>query len=307
MKVCDDSKMELIEREFAIVILNYNSANLVINAIEKIRKLSSCMKIIIVDNCSTDDSKMVFDCKLKDDNVILIYNNKNSGYAAGNNVGLRYIDSYLKNINYIVVMNPDIEIDDISVFYKMMNVLKNNENIGAVTALTIYNSSFNFPNESAWKMLNKNEIFINGSLLRKIFPKNMKYTNLKINQGNYAIVDVIQGCFFAIRKETLRKIGFLDENTFLYCEEMILAKKLKKIGCSEAIIIDGFVKHNHFEKDKKLIKKENKIFDIRCLKESRKYVIDAYLEESNIYKKFAKIYLDIDFMIKKILINVGIK
>lgn len=86
--------MENIKSGVAIIILNYNSWQLTIDFIEnEISKieLPERTQIVVVDNCSPNESME----QLKKWNVahqkfILIQNEKNTGYAAGNNVGLRW-------------------------------------------------------------------------------------------------------------------------------------------------------------------------------------------------------------------------
>ena len=69
----------------SIIILNYNAGNLLIDCISSI--MNSNLKdfeIILVDNCSSDNSHL--DCKKKFDSIKLIENKENLGYCEGNNV-----------------------------------------------------------------------------------------------------------------------------------------------------------------------------------------------------------------------------
>lgn len=295
-------------KEYAIVILNYNDAVMVVNAINKIKKIDTNINIVIVDNASTDDSVNIIKQSMKNyKNIELIKNSKNTGYAAGNNFGIKYIKKRYQNINYVFIMNPDIEVDRISVFNNMIKCLKEEENLACLTALTIYNGKMKFPNDCAWRMLSNKELFFNGSILEKIFKSNVKYANFKVNERNVAYVDIVQGCFFCIKMKALEQINFMDEKTFLYCEELILSKKLSMHNYKEGVLITEYIKHNHFEKDKKLLKKQNKIFHIKCFRNSRKHIIDNYSNGSKLYRMFAKGYLDFDYYIKKNLIKIGLK
>ncbi len=48
-----------------------------------------------------------------------------------------------------------------------------------------------------------------------------------------------------MRSDVLQKVNFFDENTFLYYEENIIAKKLKQVGYKIMLHSDIFVFHNH--------------------------------------------------------------
>ena len=95
----------------ATIVLNYNDSDTVIEFLKKAQELPSLGVIIIVDNCSTDDSLK----RLKDylsDKILLIKTTKNSGYAAGNNFGIRYAESIYPDLDKIIISNPDITIKE---------------------------------------------------------------------------------------------------------------------------------------------------------------------------------------------------
>ena len=58
-------------------------------------------------------------------------------------------------------------------------------------------------------------------------------------------VEVVQGSFFAITSDVFEQINGLDENIFLYYEELILAKKLKKAGYKSGLLTNEKYIHNH--------------------------------------------------------------
>ena len=85
----------------SIIILNYNAGKLLIDCISSI--INSNLKdfeIILVDNCSSDNSHL--DCKKKFDSIKLIENKENLGYCEGNNVGLREARG-----DFLMILNPD--------------------------------------------------------------------------------------------------------------------------------------------------------------------------------------------------------
>ena len=72
-----------------IVILNYNDSENTIKMIEQIKDYKCFSKIVIVDNCSTDDSVEKITPYIRN-HIVLLEAKKNKGYASGNNIGLKY-------------------------------------------------------------------------------------------------------------------------------------------------------------------------------------------------------------------------
>lgn len=286
----------------AVIILNYNSSELSIAATKNILELKTGAKVIVVDNCSTDNSQEILEEKLGNiENVYLEFSKSNKGYAAGNNIGIRAAEQL--DIDTVLIMNPDIEVPDAKILYEMYDCLARNNDIGAITVKTIFNGTVREPNECAWEFMTPKYLMFGGTILGKLFvkPKFLKkeYCNNKITY-----VDVVQGCFFMIRMESICAAGYLDEHTFLYTEESILAKRLEKINKKNAVLTDFYIKHNHREKNKRLVKYKNKLFDMKCFYQSRKYYISAYSNMNKMFQFFARIVLNIDFEIKKTMIKV---
>ena len=296
--------MDYVIEKTVFIILNYNSYEMTKKCYNNLKKLDNKINIIIIDNNSTDESKDKLTELEKEKNTIVILSKENRGYAAGNNIGLKYIKNNMKNIDVAFIMNPDIIIDKVEYIYNLYEELKLDEELAVITSITIYNDKLNFPNECCWRFLNKNQVFFNGSLLGKVFCRKIWYNSLEL-KDNIAYVDVAQGCFFGIKMKAVEKINYFDERTFLYCEEQIIGRKIKKIGMKTGVLVNTFIHHNHYEKDKSMINKKTRIFHLKCLKNSRKIIVEDYLG-LNIFQKFLRnIFLDIDFFLKKLLIYIG--
>ena len=286
-----------------IIILNYNSSELCINIVKKLTSFHMNAHIFLVDNCSTDNSFQEFEHQLTyDSHIHLVLSPNNSGYANGNNIGIREAIITCPKIDTFLIMNPDIDIDDATVLFALYDCLLKNNKIGAITAKTIYNGRINKPNDCAWHFLSKTTMIWGGTLLGKLFVKSLKYKDLQANEDGIAFVDVVQGCFFMIRKSTFESVDFFDPNTFLYSEESILAKKLEKAGYKNAVLTTYYIHHNHKEKDIRLVNKKNKIFDMKCFYSSRKYYITKYSEENLVFVLLARLVLDIDYSLKRALL-----
>lgn len=292
------------EDKIAVVILNYNSSSLTIKNVRQIKRLSDKLHIIIVDNKSTDDSATILNselCGLK--NIKMISNDRNRGYAAGNNVGIDYAIENLDRIKAVVICNPDIIIPELDVLKKMYFAITDDEKLGAVTVQTIYNGKINEPNECAWKYFSLARLLMNSSILLGRRIKHNRYRRFELNTKGVSYVDVVQGCFFMCSTKALKDVQGFDESTFLYGEEQILAKRLNGFGYVNGVIPTEFIYHNHQEKDKSLISYEKKIFDIKCFFESRKYYVRYYMNLTAFMKKLACTILEFDFQVKKVLLR----
>lgn len=300
--------MKTWESRCAIVILNYNSPELTIESAGRLRDYSTNLPIVIVDNHSIDQSyQKIRENFEKDQYTYVIENEKNTGYAAGNNVGLRYVKKQLPEINVVCIMNPDIKVDSLEILHRLYVALCSDQNLAVITAQTIYNGNLRYPNDFGWKHLTPSYMMLGGTILGKIIKPSIRYTSLKVNENNIAYIDIVQGCFFMAKMNVLQEVGFFDEGTFLYEEEAILGKKIQRAGYKEAVLVDVFIAHNHHTKDKSLINKKNKLFDMKCFYNSRKHYIRYYSEVTEVEKKFMYAFLNLDYVIKKIIHCIGKK
>jgi len=298
-------KFENTLENLAVLILNYNSSSLTISNADNMLQFGKGLNVVIVDNCSTDDSVAKFESHFKDaKNVFICKNNSNSGYAAGNNCGIKFIREHLPYADAILITNPDIFVPCTEVLESMYSEIFNNKKIGAVTVQTIYNGRIREPNECAWRHHSVSRLLMMSSVLFGRKVTHARYKEFDIQEREYSVVDVVQGCFFMCRVDALLDINGFDENTFLYAEEQILAKRFNRKGYYNAVLPKYFIYHNHREKDKQLKNYATKVEDMRHYFDSEKYYIREYMNCSKWKKFLARYVLDIDFQIKKLLLHL---
>ena len=97
-------------KRLSIIIVTYNSEHDIFNCVESIKQYCDIprneLELIIVDNNSRSPQPMFAQLKsVWGDDIVLIENNKNSGYGQGNNVGIRQATSPI-----ILIMNPDVRL-----------------------------------------------------------------------------------------------------------------------------------------------------------------------------------------------------
>ena len=215
----------------AIIIVNYNDVDDTIKYVETISNYNVINRIVVVDNLSTTIGAFENLKKLENEKVKVIQSEKNGGYDYGNNVGVKYLDSLGEKYDYIIVSNPDISVSEEAI-NKCLNILESDGKI-AVVAPRMFNKENKPIRRSSWKMRTFwLDVVHSTRILELLFYKVLRGGEYleKDYQNELLEVEAISGAFFIIRNKTLREIGLLDENVFLFYEEDILAKQLAEKG-----------------------------------------------------------------------------
>jgi hypothetical protein len=222
-----------------VVILNYNDSDSTISLINKISEYRVIDDIVVVDNCSSDNSYSILS-ELKERRFHLLQSNANKGYSFGNNIGAKYLIEQCDS-DIIFIANPDIIVEEY-VFEAMSKVLEANPNIAFLGA--VMHNSLNAPVKMwlklPWYINSIFDCFFIGRQINKLIGKRYADYNDEIQ-----FVDVVPGSFWAIKSSTLQNIGFLDENVFLFYEENILGVKARNSGLRVAILTSADYIHNH--------------------------------------------------------------
>ena len=222
------------------MILNYQSYKDTIEYVENLQKQRNIkLNILIVDNCSPNNSYAILKNTFAHaNNIEVIKTERNGGYAYGNNYGLWYLKD--KRSDYILISNNDIHIDDNMLLFKLMNTYKLLENPAFASPIMTVNG--NPSKNSAWKMTTlKDDIVGSLRMLEGVFKSRRNY-NFTTN-NDYLEVDCLSGSFFLGKKNIFYDIGLFDENTFLYMEEEIIAKKVKEISLRNYLVTSMHYEH----------------------------------------------------------------
>lgn len=107
------------------VILNYNSANDSIRLANILVNFKSIKKVIIVDNASTDNSRIQLN-QVVNSKIKIILNNRNSGYNAGNNIGLKELVEK-DNLEICFIINPDVSLSEETIIEVIENFEKHED------------------------------------------------------------------------------------------------------------------------------------------------------------------------------------
>lgn len=229
-----------MKRKIGVVVLNYNSHDLTVSLAEKLAKMQIVDSICVVDNCSKDS----FDNDFSDSKIHYVKNTVNAGYAAGNNIGLRYLVDE-KQCDYVFISNPDVYFEE-EALKAMSAMLDVNPKIALISTKRYG------PNQSVMHQYHrfptfKSAFFRNFMLIGRMY-KTESYAeqNRKVDAvKDFLVVDAVPGAFFGMRSSFLKEIGFLYEGTFLYCEEIILGQQAKKLGYEAVVINSATHVHDH--------------------------------------------------------------
>ncbi|MEO6131601.1 MAG: glycosyltransferase, partial [Saprospiraceae bacterium] len=196
-----------------------------------LRSVQQAMKpidgeIIVIDNSSVDRTPQLLHEHFP--SVILIANNDNKGFAKANNQGLD-----ISHSEYVVLLNPDTIVSE-DTFTTCLDFLDGHPDTGAV-GVRMVDGSGRFLPESKRGLPTLLASFMKMSSLYHLFPRSAKlnsYYQGQIDEHETAKIDVLSGAFMFIRKKTLDKIGFLDEDYFMYGEDIDLSYRIIKGGFS---------------------------------------------------------------------------
>jgi GT2 family glycosyltransferase len=163
--------------------------------------------------------------------LILIRNNKNVGFAEGNNIGIRYALNNL-NSDYILLLNNDTVVDK-EFLVEMLKVSESDDEIGIVGPKIYY---YDEPNR-IW--------FARGKISWK-FCRGLNIGHNELDVGQYEKITEIEyasGCAFLIKKEVVDRVGLLDKRFFLYFEEIDWTLRVSKLGYQSVFVPKGKVWH----------------------------------------------------------------
>lgn len=269
-----------------LVVLNYNDADTTSKFVSSIRNYQKIEHIVIVDNCSTDDSVKKLNT-LTDQKITLVQTDANNGYASGNNYGVKYAKKCW-NPEYIIISNPDIEFKE-SIIDKMLSVMKRQINAAAVTCRMNCTSGIRLP--IAWRLPSYRDcVMENLIVLKRMLNYTNEYTDEKLKE-EVLEVEAIPGSFFMLNTDKFEKVGGFDENTFLYYEENILGARFKKNGLKQYLITNEEYIHNHSVSINKSIQSVSERLELAYL--SRAYYCEKYLKESRMQKILLRMSFEI--------------
>jgi GT2 family glycosyltransferase len=211
--------------DVSIVILNTNDRHYLAECLESLRRCTETytLEVIVVDNASTDGSIEMVGTKFPE--VKLIKNAENLGFTKGNNVGIR-----ASRGRYVFLLNSDIRVLP-GCIDTLVRYLDENPRVGILGPkilnpdLTHQSSCRNFP--SIWNN------FCSAAGLARVFKGSRFFSgeHMLYFRGDRVLdVDVLVGCFSAVRRTAMNEFGLLDEGLYMYGDDVDWCRRCWNTG-----------------------------------------------------------------------------
>jgi len=221
--------------DLSIIIVNWNSGKYLqkcITSIKNSRFYNYTYEIIIIDNCSTDNSLSLIN---EDNNIIIINNDKNLGFGKACNQGVAVSNSEL-----ILFLNPDVLFYD-EILYKSIKFYKKSNS--AVLGIKQVNEDGVISRTCARKpkVINVlNQSLGLSNINSKLFHS---YKMSEWEHNETKEVDHVIGSFYLMSKELFFSVGGFDEGFFLYYEDYDLSLKIRNENRKIIFWADEFIVH----------------------------------------------------------------
>ncbi len=217
------------------IILSYNGKQLTLDCLASVMESDyTNFCLVVVDNASSDGSaeaiRSTFDGPLLTGRMVLIQNERNLGFAGGNNVG---IDHAVKHgADYVLLLNNDTTVDK-RLLSELIIKAQADPSIGIAGPKIYYHQ----PPDMIW--------FAGGEIkLHKGLSRHIGIRQKDAGQyGEMRDCDYITGCAMLIRKSVIERVGLLDTAYRMYSEDADYCMRARQAGFRMAYIPSGKVWH----------------------------------------------------------------
>lgn len=209
----------------SIIIVNYNAGPLLTRCVHA--ALEQALEVIVVDNASTDSSmEKLMACFHLESRLYLMAAGKNSGFAAGCNIGL---DASAQP--YILFLNPDCILEKDSL-QRMIQVMESDPTIGMAGGYLI-NPDGSEQGGGRRAIPTPWRAFVRASglyHLGKYWPQLFFDFHLHKQPLPQTPIEVeaVSGALMLVRREAIKDVGSWDEGYFLHCEDLDWCMRFKQ-------------------------------------------------------------------------------
>lgn len=221
-----------MNNKYLVILLNYNNWQDTIECVlSLINSGTGSSNIIIIENCSTDNSREKLSEKMPA--VKVIQSDKNLGFTGGNNVGIKY--ALENNYDYAIVLNNDTIVESKVSIKNLIDEMDQNPDATLGTGRIFY-----YPE--------KDKVWYDGGKVIKWraaekhfnFRKNINEIKLHNELRN---IDFISGCYMCIRLRDLPKLGYMDEKFFIYLDDLEYSSRASKYGMKMLYVPNSVIYH----------------------------------------------------------------
>lgn len=233
--------------QLSIVIVNYNVKHFLEQVLYSVESASQNLDVEtwVVDNNSVDGSMEMVESKFPW--VKTIINKENLGFSKANNQAILKSKS-----RYILLLNPDTVLQE-DTLAKCIDYMDKNSDVGGLGVRMIDGKGCFLP-ESKRGLPTPKAAFYKMSGLAALFPKSRefgRYHMKYLSEWETNEVDVLAGAFMMLRNDVLAEIGLLDEQFFMYGEDIDLSYRITLAGYKNIYFPETTIIHYKGESTKK--------------------------------------------------------
>lgn len=212
--------------DLTVIILNFNTKELLNSCLKSIlsKNWKHKVEVVVVDNASSDGSVVLV--KKNFPKIKIIESDKNLGFTGGNNLGLREAKS-----KYVLLLNSDTEVLDNSLD-NLIDFMDRSDY--GISSCKLTDGEGNFqPNAGELPAPLPIFLWLSGldDILRKIIPLSSSYQERdKKYYTDEREVGWVSGAAMMVKNQVFQKIGYLDENIFMYGEDVEYCLRAKRSG-----------------------------------------------------------------------------
>ena len=242
--------------KISIVIVSYNVREFLEQALHSLQQSLQHIthEIIVVDNASSDGTVPMLKRRFED--VSLIENSENVGFARANNQALA-----LAVGDYVCLINPDTIVQE-NTFSILLDFFQNYPDTGMVGCKVLNADGSlqlacrrSYP--TPWVAFTK----IVG--LAALFPKSRlfgRYNLTFLDPEKVTEVEAISGSFMLVKKTVIENVGGLDQDFFMYGEDLDWCYRIKKAGYKIYYVPHTQIIHFKGESSKKSPFQQRRLF-----------------------------------------------
>ena len=211
--------------KISVVIVNYNVKYYVGQCIDSVRRALQGIdsEIIVVDNHSRDGS---VDYLSKIEGVRIIESGHNLGFSKANNIAIRQ-----STAEYVLMLNPDTIVAEDAI-RMIIDFADSHPQAGGI-GVRMHNDWGTTARESRRGLPSPMTSFYKIIGLSKRLPQHRKYGRYYMGWlpwDSPSRIEVVSGACFLVRRKALDEVGLMDEDYFMYGEDIDLSYRLLKGG-----------------------------------------------------------------------------
>ncbi len=233
--------------DLSIIIVNYNVKYFLEQCLHSVQH--SCgnlqMEVFVVDNNSVDGSCAMVQEKFPD--VSLIRNDQNLGFSVANNQAIKKSTG-----RYVLLLNPDTVIEE-DTLTKCVSYMDEHPDSGGL-GVKMIDGKGDFLPESKRSLPTPRVAFYKIFGLSRLFPRSRTFSRYHLgylDKDQIHQIEILPGAFMMLRKSALDKIGILDEDFFMYGEDIDISYRLLNAGYKNVYYPETTIIHYKGESTKK--------------------------------------------------------